>query len=420
MIAELERINPKVLNIVLYMQNDAMQYYARTVLKHKFDCVGDFVLDAASAKELKQAVNRVWGQPDEGSAWMINVDTTKMSKADVLKAMHITPNYVVTVYWVTKYSLYKDIQNSDIAKRQGTYCYTNYFGRLTDKDVYRLLDKDFRDEHKKPLDKYLIDFVAKNYLWDVQAVFDLVSYVKSGNEFETTKDVIEAVGLGGNTVDSFTVNLLLSNVNTLKGKKTVIHKHLKTLNDLSLSYKLSSIKNFMMNTVDGFIDMKQLQIMGLYRRGHYKIPESFDSKRLMRLRRYEWAVLDKITLARLLLLKQCLLKVGVAYLDIGLIEVIIDFIDGLSDTTEEEKMAIQGIKPEVTRRKRKTGTLKKKVVRKVADSSNKDTEVKKSETVKKSEVVKNRGTYMGLLKDVLYNNTSMDDLENTIKNRKES
>ena len=408
MIDELKKANQKALNMILYIDNDAMQYYARNIIKDRFNCSGDYIEDASTYKELHRHHLDMTSPPMVGDRWMLNVDTTKISKNDIIKELYCTPQHVITVYWVSKYALYKELINSDIVKKQGIFCYTNFFGRLTSSDIYKLFAEVLETRHEKPISDKLIDYVAKNYQYDPQGVFDLISYIKSGNEFETTKDIIETIGLGGNTVDSFTLNLLMCNVSTLKGKKTAIRKYLKAFRDLSYSYKYSSIKNFMLNTVNGFIDMKQLQIMGKYRRGHYRIPDCYDSTRLSRLRRYEWAVLDTITLPRLLLLKKLLIEGNNISSEVSLMEVIIGFIDALCNTEAEEINAINGVKPITKQRKPRA---KKKVL-------NKKDEVIKSKSVgKKPEVIQDDTVTQGTQSDglakllgVIYGNKSINTL----------
>lgn len=384
MIKELKRINQQTLNVIVYVDNSALQYYIENLFKQRFNVDGECVLHVNSNKEFKEAQYQSTYVPENLGRWLVNIHTDNIAKADLLKALAITHPYALNVYWVTKYKTYKDLINSDVVKKQGVYCHSLYVNRLSQRDIYDIFADTFADRRKQLLDDKLLDFVAESYQWDVQAVFDLIAYLKAGNSFDTKRDIVEAVGVGGNTVDKFTVNLLLCTVNSLAGKKKVITKYLKLLNDLSFNYKYSTIKNFMLNTVNGFIDMKQLQIMGLYRKGKYRIPDCFDAKRLARLRRYEWAVLDKITLPRLLLLRQCL-KASTTYdTEIELIKAIIMYIDSLKDTSDEP--------------------LKSEKVTK--------SRVKKENKV---EVSENYNSNIKSVKDLLLGKVSMDALERSLK-----
>lgn len=366
MVKELKRINIQTLNVILYVNNNALQYFIETLLKARFKVDGDYVLYANTAKSLREAYSETVVIPDSGERWLVNIDADSISKSDLIKSLNMVRPDSLNIYWVSKYKVYKDLINSDIVKKQGVYCYTNYISRLSERDIYDIFNDSFANRKKKVLDDKLLDFVAESYQWDIQAIFDLIAYLKSGNDFESKKDIVEVVGVGGNTVDKFTLNLLLCNVQSLAGKKKVISKYLKLLSDLSYSYKFSTIRNYMLSTINGFIDMKQLQIMGLYRRGKAKIPEVYDEKRLARLRRYEWAVLEKITLPRLLLLRQCLKVNNNFNTEVELVKSIIMYIDNLQDTSLEPL--------------KKERVTKSKTVKSV-DKNKSDTSVEKSDSL---------------------------------------
>lgn len=94
----------------------------------------------------------------------------------------------------------------------------------------------------------------------------------------------------------------------LKKKKVLFKNVVKLLNDLSSSYNYQSIRRFMLHSLDGFIDMKQLQIMGIYGRVNKDIPDTYDQARLTRLKRFERVILNHVSLSQLLNLKLALLK----------------------------------------------------------------------------------------------------------------
>ena len=53
-----------------------------------------------------------------------------------------------------------------------------------------------------------LDYLKKNYTYDVDAVCKVFQGIVQGMEFKTTKDIINEVGIGGNTIDSFVIKLL--------------------------------------------------------------------------------------------------------------------------------------------------------------------------------------------------------------------
>ena len=69
--------------------------------------------------------------------------------------------------------------------------------------------------------------------------------------------------------------------------------------------------------------------MGLYRNIKVTIPEGFDEKRINRLRRYDWAVMDKISLSRCLTLKLLLEKNNNFDVRMALTQTILEYVDSL-------------------------------------------------------------------------------------------
>ena len=117
------------------------------------------------------------------------------------------------------------------------------------------------------------------------------------------------IGVGGNTPAVFVIKLLSTKTRTEKGLKQFMKRNLMLLSDLSLKYNPNSIYAFMIDTLRGICDMKELQISGKYMYFERNLPENYDEKRigrLNRLKRFEHTILNDISLNRVLCLFYCL------------------------------------------------------------------------------------------------------------------
>lgn len=323
----LEKLSDKVVNIIIYVTSPSLEYFIKTKLKEKFNVHRDFIVSVDTAKGLNNAKLDSYVAPLLCDKWLIHVNADKLGKKDLMSSLAKVTAYGVTVYWTSKYSVYKQLVGSDIVKKQGVHCPYFSFSRLSYGEIKQLHDEMVGK--KKGLNQELLDFVCKTYNYDVQAVCELFTMLKSGNEITSKREIIENIGVGGNSVSSFTIKILKAQPKTEKGKKKIMSDTIKLLEDLSISYKYDTIRRFMLHNIDGFIDMKQLQIMGVYNRPNKEIPESFDLKRLSMLKRFEHVVLNEVSLPRLLNLKLCLLQYNDFNSEVALIQAISEFYNSI-------------------------------------------------------------------------------------------
>jgi hypothetical protein len=364
-IKRIDSISPNILNLILYVSSPSLEYYIKNTLKERFAMHKDFVVDVATAKALQNAKVDSYVAPFFCEKWLIHVDTDKFTKKELASALANNTIHGITVYWTSKFMNFKQMQDLDIVKQQGVHCPTFSFSRLGYNEITHLHNKMCGSKYK--LEQKLLDHVCKTYTYDVQAVCDLFTLIRSGNEITTKRDIIEAVGVGGNSVSSLTVKILTAGnpsnhpMAAMAGKakkkapkknkdgserkkkiplspaealiqkrKNSLSATLKLIDDLSVSTKYDTIMNFMLNNVEGFIEMKQLQIMGLYNRVNREIPDTFNTKRLSMLRRFERVILNEVTLPTLLNLKMCLLRYRSFNSEIALVQAISEFYQNVS------------------------------------------------------------------------------------------
>lgn len=322
---KLQKLNDEVVNVIILVQSASLAYLIRNEMKDQYKAHKDFIVDVTTQKQLNDAKLDSYVAPMMCDKWLIHVDADKVSQKDVIAGLNRNTHYGVTVYWTEKWSTFNKLINLDIVKRQGVHTPYFRFTRLSFYEIKNLLETEVPP--KKQLSEELKIFVCKNYRFDVQSVMDLVSLLKSGNPIETKKELIEAIGVGGNSVANLTIKILKAKPKTEKGRKKIISDTIKLMRDLSYSYDYRSIRNFMINNIEGCVEMKTLQIMGLYNKPNKEIPEAFDSKRLGMLRRFEYIILDEVSFPRLLNLKFCLLKYSNFHAEASLIQAIMDYFN---------------------------------------------------------------------------------------------
>jgi len=324
----LANIAPNVLNIIIYNDSASIEYISRGIIKDRFEAHKDFVFDLDNTKKIMDVKSASYVSPLYGSKWLIHVNADKMSKSDLLKLLKVNSKHCLTVYWTTKYFVYKWLISHDEVKKQGVYSGEYYLGKLSESDIYFVRDR--LGVKKDAVDKKVMLYLHKNYRYDPQAVCNFFMEVKSGAEVKTDKDVIDVIGLGKNSVDNFVVSLLSAKSCSVKS----VSKALRVLNELSSEYKYNTIRSYMLSTLEGFLDMKVLQLSGYYKGYNASIPDYMDTKRLSRLKRFEYCILEEISMQMILNLKLALLSQEGFNYEVSLIKTVIVYLKSIEGVVE--------------------------------------------------------------------------------------
>lgn len=325
MIKQLANLSPNITNIVVYCDSPSLQFELLKLLQKGAGCNTDTIIKVENTKDLNEAKATVLTAPFWGGKWFIDVDADKLSVGDVVSSFRINSPYSLTVHWVTKYATYKKLKDLDVVKKNTVKVNFYYMGKLSYDCVLRLHDI-YKIDDKPLLSEKLLKFVGKNYTYDVQGVCDLFSMLRSGNEVKSQKDIVELIGVGGNSIDRFLIKLLTTSYSTEKGLKIVLRNRLKLLNDLNVTYDYSMIKRIMNSNIDGLISLKQLQIMGKLNKIQTEIPDSFNPKKITKLRRYEKKLKEDVSLPMLLNLKMLLVKHNTFNAEQDLLLVVYEYI----------------------------------------------------------------------------------------------
>lgn len=335
MLEIINKLTQETSNIIIYSNSPILQVVIKDTLKAVLQIERNHTLSVYTTKDFKDAKQETMIPPFGGGLWLLDVNTEKIQLKDIKSQIKTVSNSSVTVYWTESYAMFKRLTELEEVKKQGIYCRTFYFGRLETADIDYLHTRIVPDD--KRLTKELLSYLKKNYTYDVQNVCSLFMKLKAGEAVKTTKDIINMIGIGGNTIDSFIMKLLATNPKTEQGLKTSFVKILQLLTDLNYTYSYSEIKRFMLYSIDGIVDMKQLQIMGKYSRVRKDIPDTYPEKfvrRLNRLKRFEGRILEQVNLARVLNLKMCLEAYNDFDNQVALIQGILSYLIAIKKSNE--------------------------------------------------------------------------------------
>ena len=331
MLERVEQLSIDVSNIIIYANSAILQNILKNKIRDRF-AIGKYMTKYAdSGSTLKQAKNETFMPPFGGGTWLVDVQCDKINLGDLVKHLNQITTGSLTVYWTSNYLQFKRLCESDVVKKQGIYCFTMYAGRLYPEDISYIHQNMLPEGSRLP--KELLDYLKKNYTYDVNSVCKLFELVLQGETVKTTKDIINKVGMGGNTVDSFVIKLLTSNPKTEKGLKKSVENMIALLEDLAVTYEYNTIRNFMRVTLNTILEIKQLQVMGRYTRTIQNIPdERFNRDKINRLRRFEFVILNDINIARVLKLK--LIMDGFTRYDsqIVLLEIISTYLSSIMNS----------------------------------------------------------------------------------------
>lgn len=334
MLEKIDLISLDTMNVVIYVKSAVIKALIKDTLKEKFEIPRNVHLVARTDKELKDIKHDTMVEPFGGGRWFIEVETEEISLKEIRKAINSTFNTSLTIYWVDNYWMFRKIQELDDLKRQGVYSQVYYFGRLDENDIYYLQMKIVKDKESYLKDN-MMKYLIKNYTFDVDAVCDLFIGIKNGAKIKTRKNIIDLVGLGGNTVDSYVVKLLTYNPRTEKGLSKIVADSLALLNDLSFSYNHVTIKNYMLSSINTMIEIKQLQIQGIFSAVKQEIPYGYNEYKIKRMRRFYRTILEEIPLARLLNLKLCLEQEDMFNTELGLLNGTMTYLNGVKESYEK-------------------------------------------------------------------------------------
>lgn len=304
-IASFKNLSTSVGAVLIHCPSASMQLYLKQIIKDKFNVDKENNIDIMDKKRLNDSKIEGLNRPLFGEKWIYHVNAELFKgKNDLTEGFTNISENAVTFYWTTEYRTYMNLQKLHIFKNQPLYFQKFSFSRFEDGEIQELINSELDDYDDVRLPKKVKRFVMQNYRYEVQSVFDLIANILSGIEYTNDRDVVKSIGLGGNSADSLVVFFLAKDFTTDKQVRSAYQDFIMRLDDLYTEYSPRTIRNFMLSAVNTIIEIKQLELLGVYNKIGREIPPNFNEKKINRFKRFQRIILGDITLPKALLFRQ--------------------------------------------------------------------------------------------------------------------
>lgn len=283
--------------LVIHSPVDAISAVALKQAKKAIGGNQTTVVEPTTLKALKSAMLDCLIAPFDAKRWTIIVDADRIGKVtDLVPLLKGVGNTVVLVLKTEKYGNYRRILDSKEAEFLGSSLKSTSFSSLEPSDI-SFLKKEF-DLSDTELPQRVITLLQKKYRFEPSAVYNLLDLIKNGEVVTKEKDVINLVGFGNNTLDSFLIYLLQIPSGGALHKRTVSIVY-NRLENLTSKYSYSTLCAFIGSNLRTLLDVKQLQVRGILRRTSCIIPESYNEKAILRLKRFYPTIKQSISFTRI-------------------------------------------------------------------------------------------------------------------------
>lgn len=300
-LSDLDSKNRSIDIVLLQTSSTKLTMFMQDKLKMKYGCKADAVIEIETKSDFKKIKEVLGVKPPFADRWFVTVD---LDKRDMMSKDFIAlVKQSSTCCFFCKSSKYKTFKTFKENFKDSNGFLDYYINYLRRADFIYLYDAFTLSDNK--LSKQLFDYTVQSYSGDIEAVFDLLLAMNSGQKFESRQDIAEVCGLGGLSVESYIFSLLKPISGSDKGLKTVIKNRIKAGADLGDTIGFQSMYNFTAKSIQSFCELKMLVIAGVVYKSVRNLPDSFDEKALARYQKYIWR-LKEIPLSDLLRLRQCM------------------------------------------------------------------------------------------------------------------
>ena len=295
MLHQLHKLPDDILHINLFIDSPSLEVITLKAIQAKFNIDSQYIREANTITQLTKLKNTCNIKPLKGSRWLIIYDLdgggnsdNSISQNSVQKALnHISSTgyeTTLTIYKTAKYGHFKRVCESAFNKSLGRYAASLYGGRLSQKAIthiaeYYGLGTDEIESYSK--------FLAQKYSRCPDELCNLFTSIKAGYKITSEQDIIKLIGLGDISIADFILSILTSQPKNAKSRSRILKTRLMYLDNLASELSYSSIQNLILDTLDGFIDIKNSLIAGELHLSNtgFTAPEYYDDKRASRFNR---------------------------------------------------------------------------------------------------------------------------------------
>lgn len=278
MLYQISRLNFNTGLLLVYARDvENLETLACRKIRQIFDIDGQYWLNVDTQKDLESKRGLINIMPLEGTKWGLYINGDTIDSKVLIEFCSKVYDTCLLIVHTENYGLIKRMQDAKGIKALGRYCATVWGNHLGGRDIQLL-----SDVYEVHLEKPLFDFLLKRYCRCPKEVVTLMQSMHSGYTVESERDIINLIGLGDISIANWLIDVMRTRPKSIKSRKITLGKRIMYLDNLAsgLSDGYSSVQNFLLSTLDGFIDIKVNIISGNVNiLDGNEAPERFSDKR---------------------------------------------------------------------------------------------------------------------------------------------
>lgn len=279
----LEALTDREINVHTMMQDSGkLDLFVYNTLKKATSGNKDTIIYVNKKSDVEEMSDLALVMPMQADQWLfvINYDKVKRHRrkvVELVKQKNPSSKYLISF---EKYIDFKRF-NDDL----GSIVNPMYLKNLNQTDV-RFLFRKYK------FDKDLFQFIFYSYRSEVEKMMTLLEFLDMGQTVKSRKDVTDLVGVSTGSVQHFIFQLLGKKPLSLKSQGIIVKNRTVTISELAKVYGVRQLKGIITNSVKDILDIKSLNLTGVLYKSIDKIPEGYDSTRLLKYKPFYAKILD--------------------------------------------------------------------------------------------------------------------------------
>lgn len=279
----LEALTDREINVHTMMQDSGkLDLFVYNMLKKATNGNKDTVIYVNKKSDVEEMSDLSLVMPMNADQWLFIISYDKVKRhrrkiVELIKQKNPSSKYLISF---EKYIDFKRF-NDDL----GSMVNSMYLKNLNQKDA-RFLFRKYK------FDKDLFQFIFYSYRSEVEKMMTLLSFLDMGQTVRSRKDVTDLVGVSTGSIQHFIFQLLGKKPLSLKSQGIIVKNRTVTISELAKVYGVRQLKGIITNSVKDILDIKSLNLTGVLYKSIDKIPEGYDSTRLLKYKPFYAKILD--------------------------------------------------------------------------------------------------------------------------------
>jgi hypothetical protein len=279
----LEALTDREINVHTMMQDSGkLDLFVYNMLKKATNGNKDTVIYVNKKSDVEEMSDLSLVMPMNAEQWLFIISYDKVKRhrrkiIELIKQKNPSSKYLVSF---EKYIDFKRF-NDDL----GSMVNSMYLKNLNQKDA-RFLFRKYK------FDKDLFQFIFYSYRSEVEKMMTLLSFLDMGQTVRSRKDVTDLVGVSTGSIQHFIFQLLGKKPLSLKSQGIIVKNRTVTISELAKVYGVRQLKGIITNSVKDILDIKSLNLTGVLYKSIVKIPDGYDSTRLLKYKPFYAKILD--------------------------------------------------------------------------------------------------------------------------------